>query len=177
MSKLGMLLVAASIAAGCGGDDGSGNGGVFEISGSVCGDGKLNFGATQRATGVTSTFQGDIQADGSVSGTYQSTGGSSGTFSGQRSAGGGDGDGGSGTQLTAEGYGNACEDAQGCAVVYPGNVCGCSCSSVALSQDEATRWNQRASELRAECDEVLDCAACPDEELTCEGGACGVAGG
>ena len=150
---------------------GSGSGGAFEISGSVCGDGKLNFGATERASGVTSTFKGTIDAQGGVSGTYQSTAGSSGTFSGSRGAAEVD------TVLTADGEGAACATVDDCSVILPGNVCGCSCTPVAVSKAEATRWQQRAADLAQSCEEVLECVACPEPVVSCEGGACSAVAG
>ena len=70
-----------------------------------------------------------------------------------------------------------CATVDDCSVILPGNVCGCSCTPVAVSKAEATRWQQRAADLAQSCEEVLEFVACPEPAVSCEGGACSAVAG
>lgn len=76
------------------------------------------------------------------------------------------------TEISAEGYDQTCEAADDCLAVFVGDVCGCSCELDAINATQSTLWSQERSNKADRCDEVLNCAPCPDVVVDCVADTC-----
>jgi hypothetical protein len=76
------------------------------------------------------------------------------------------------TTMSTEGYDQSCEIADTCRAVFVGDVCGCPCEVDAISYTQETLWAQERSRKADRCDEILDCAACPSIDVSCNSGTC-----
>ncbi len=59
-----------------------------------------------------------------------------------------------------DGLGLSCATKNDCALVYEGNVCGCGCEEAALANSSLDAFNERVTDLRDQCEEVLNCGPC-----------------
>jgi hypothetical protein len=67
-----------------------------------------------------------------------------------------------------------CEVAEDCMAVFVGSACGCDCTREGINVADADAYNELWQESYDACDtdEILECVACDDVDVSCDAGVC-----
>lgn len=74
-------------------------------------------------------------------------------------------------------YDQTCTVDEDCTAVFVGDVCGCDCTRDGINVADAEAYNSVRDEIFLACDsdEVMECMACPEVQISCDAGTCVVA--
>jgi len=72
---------------------------------------------------------------------------------------------GKGTTVAATDYDRLCEADAECALVYVGDVCGCSCTQDGVAVTAVEKVAKDREEARKSCDAVAKCQPCQDSRV------------
>lgn len=84
------------------------------------------------------------------------------------------------TTISTDGYDASClsesmEATAQCAAVFTGDVCGCTCTTAAISAGAYDAYQAEWADLQESCgDEIPECVACPDVTVGCVEDTCAV---